>query len=107
MSALRELADEVGTPVSRRKTDLSGPDFDALHAQVLAACSTDDQRRRAEDARSKYRSDPLPPVVGAQGAGGPAPPAGAQPAADGAENHSPDTVLGRSSCMPAARSRRP
>ena len=63
---LRDLATEVGVPASRRKTDISSGDFEALHAQVVAACTTEAQRRRAADARSTYLSVSLPPVPGAQ-----------------------------------------
>ena len=100
LSGLRDLASEVGVPVSRRKADISSSDFEALHAQVVAACATEDQKRRAEDARSTYRSVPLPPVPGAQGAaGGPAPQAGEQRAADGADDEQAGFRLRSSSCL--------
>ena len=81
LSELRDLADELGMQVSRRKVDLSVADFNALHAQVVALCRTEAQRRRAADAQARYRTDPLPPLPVAHGAGAPAPMAGAQPGA--------------------------
>ena len=42
MPGLRDLAHKVGAPVKRRKSDLSGPDFDALRGRALAACATED-----------------------------------------------------------------
>ena len=104
VSGLRDLAEEVGLHVSRRKVDLSGADFDAFHAEVLAACATEDQRRRAEEARSRYCSGPLPPLPGAPGADGPASRAGAQLAADvpgggGAEDEQGGFRLRSSSCL--------
>ena len=35
VSALRDLADELGVPQSRRKADLSKADFEAAHAAHL------------------------------------------------------------------------
>ena len=91
LTALRELAEELGLPVSRRKVDLSGPDFTALHAQVLEACTTEPQRSRAADALSRFRTATLPPLPVAQGAGGPAPPAVAPPASAAASAPAPET----------------
>ena len=34
LSGLRDLASEVGVPVSRRKVDISSGAFEALHAHV-------------------------------------------------------------------------
>ena len=34
LSGLRDLASEVGVPVSRRKVDISSGAFEALHARV-------------------------------------------------------------------------
>ena len=110
VSGLRDLAEEVGLQVNRRKADLSGADFDSSHAEVLAACATEDQRRRAEEARSRYCSGPPPPVPGAQAAGGPFPRAGVQLATDvpgggGAEDEQGGVRFRSSSCLFTRNSR--
>ena len=81
VSDLRDLADELGLHVRRCRVDLFASDFTAFHAQVVAACITDAQKRRAADALSQYRTVPLPPLPVAA-----APPAGAQPAS-GADSY--------------------
>ena len=75
---LRDLATEVGVPASRRKVDLSSAEFDAFHALVVAACTTEAQKRRTVDlpfgpapacARSSGRRRARPAGGGARGSG--------------------------------------
>ncbi|CAK0854415.1 unnamed protein product, partial [Prorocentrum cordatum] len=65
LSSFRDLADEVGALVIRLNVVFPSADFDAFRAQVAGACPAQDQRRRAEDARSNHRSVPLTPVPNA------------------------------------------
>ena len=42
---LRNLASELGLPITRTPSDLKEPEFAALHRQVKAQCTTPEQER--------------------------------------------------------------
>ena len=54
---LRELASELGVSYSARKPDLSKQDFEQLHATVMTALRTPDQRDRAAHAAALFDGD--------------------------------------------------
>ena len=56
VSALRNLADEVGVDAVGRQGDLNASSFRRFYDNVLPVCSTPEQRRRAEAALAEYEN---------------------------------------------------
>ena len=70
VSELRDLAAELGVPTDRKLPDLTAVAFTAAHAQVVAACRTDQQRQRAAALAAAWKGEgapSLPPVAGRGG----------------------------------------
>ena len=70
---LRDLAAELGVAMSRRLPDLTETAFNAAHAQVVAACHSDDHRQRATAVAAAFKGEGaphLPAVAGRGGRGG-------------------------------------
>ena len=95
VDALRNIAEDVGMPQSRRRPDLSLAEFEALYVQVVEAC-TPAQTRKADVAWSEYKGPSavqLPVLVPA----GPCDAAG--PVAPAAEEDAGHFRLRCSSCL--------
>ena len=54
VSALRDLADELGLHERRFPSDLAAADFDQLRTRVAAACTTSEQREHVADLQRVY-----------------------------------------------------
>ena len=62
VSALRDLGVELGLHVTRRRADMPLHEFEAFHGDVLTACTTQGQRRRANEALALFNTRALPPL---------------------------------------------
>ena len=57
---VRVLADQLGTPASRRKTDLSETEFAALQRQVKACCTSPEHHAALDRAWKQYKGEDVP-----------------------------------------------
>ena len=60
LSALRDLAGNLGLQPSRRKVDLPEVEFVSFHKRVVDACQSPEQRRLAECLLKNFRGNDLP-----------------------------------------------
>ena len=60
VSDLRDLAAELGVAMNRRLPDLTETAFAAAHAQVVAACLSDERRQRATAVAAAFKGEGAP-----------------------------------------------
>ena len=57
---VRVLADQLGTPASSRKTDLSETEFAAVQRQVKACCTSPEHHAALDRAWKQYKGEDVP-----------------------------------------------
>ena len=57
---VRALADQLGSPASRRKTDLNEAEFAALQRQVKACCTSPEHHAALDRAWKQYKGEDVP-----------------------------------------------
>ena len=70
VAEVRQLAEALGSPVPRSKTDLTVAEFAALHREVKGHCLTPEQHAALDRAWKRYKGEPVEEKVEAGGAAG-------------------------------------